>query len=298
MRKQISTLLLASLAVLFATATTAQVTTVLWWDGSPSYPGSTDKGEHQKLAAYIGDYNGDKDFSIVFQNSQRAGDFAAHMQGHSYNIIVFDSTSTKAHMTQADLDAFRQHYKDGKRALMMDGTLWIRSTRDTPLTIFPGPNGSSAALLINQITAIADAGGGILIGTDHSDYQVGANQVLGALVPKARFSGTTNPSRDGDFLGDILLRSAKAVRPIDILRHWEAIPSQGQAPVGNYTDFLGNPVTFYSLVETSDKPGGRKKRPYISASFDPGQARTAIDSEIASEPEVDHMPTRKSPASE
>ena len=298
MRKHISTLLLASLTVLFATATVAQIATVLWWDGSPSYPGSTDKGERQSMARFIGDYNGGKDFSIVFQKSQKGGDFAAHMQGRSYDIIVFDSTTTKAHMTAADIDAFKLHYKGGKRALMMDGTLWIRNTRDKVLSVFPGPNGSSAALLINQITAIANAGGGIIFGTDHSDYQVGANQVLGALVPKARFTGLTNPSRDGEFLGDVLLRTAEAVRPIDILRHWEAIPSQGQAPVGSYTDFLGNPVTFYSLVETSDKPGGRKKRPYVSASFDPGQARTAIDSEIASEPEVDHMPTRKSPVSE
>ena len=117
-------------------------------------------------------------------------------------------------------------------------------------------------------------------------------------MPRARFSGRTNPSRDGEFIGNTLLNTAVSVRPLDILQHWEEIPSQAEAPVGQFTDFMGNPVTLHTLVETSDKPGGKAKRPYISASFAPGEGRTAIDSNAEPDPPRDYMPTRKSKVSE
>lgn len=79
----------------------------------------------------------------------------------------------------------------------------------------------------------------------------------------------------------------------DILRHWEAVPSQGEAPVGEFVDFMGRPVTLYSLVETADQPGGGRKRPYISASIFPGSGRTAIDSD---EPAFENLPTHKGPS--
>ena len=103
------------------------------------------------------------------------------------------------------------------------------------------------------------------------------------------------------FIGQTLLGQTVPVRAIDILNHWQSIPSQGEAPVGTFTDFTGQPVTLYTLVETADKPGGGAKKPYISASFDPGSAKTAIDSETAFAPEPeaprlpDNMPTRQGP---
>jgi hypothetical protein len=181
---------------------------------------------------------------------------------------------------------------------MLDGSFGIRSMRipGTPQVDFPGAENSSAALLANQVSAIARAGGGVLIGSDHDGWQVGANAALRALVPDARFRGTTNPSTDGQFLGDLLLTGVLPVKPIVLLRHWESVPNQGEAPVGGFTDFAGAPVQLYALVEAADKPGGGRKRPYISASFDPGNKRFDIDSELAPEPEIpNNMPTRKGP---
>jgi len=144
---------------------------------------------------------------------------------------------------------------------------------------------------VNQLALLADAGGGILIGADHDAWQTNANTALQALLPQARFRGTTNPSTDGQFIGDALLGHRVSVTARDILRHWEAVPNQGEAPVGDYTDFMGRPVTLYSLVETADKPGGGRKRPYISASVFPGAGTTAIDSDKSV---FDNLPTHKS----
>ena len=279
---------------LWAAAAQAQQTSVLWWDGSPTYNGATNAQDRQAMANYIARFPGPDTYAVTFKHSTRRGELARALQGQQYDILVMDVTTQGNNFTSADLDALRASYQGGARALMLDGTLWIRNARPGPKSIFPGPNGSSAALLMNQMKALKDAGGGILIGTDHREFQVGANALLQALVPRARFTGRTNPSRDGDFLGSVLLSSAVPVKPLDILRHWEEVPSQAETPVGQYTDFMGAPVTLYSLVETSDKPGGRKKRPYISASFPPGEGRTAIDSNAEVAPVKDTMPTRKS----
>ncbi len=303
MRKHVKTLICVFalwLGVILAPlqAQTQQPVRILWWDGSPTYDGATNARDRAAMALYIDGFGGGERFAVTFQSTTRPGALAQQMQRGPYDILVMDVTTTTASFTQSDLAALQQHYQSGRNALMLDGTLWVRNARPGPMTVFPGPNGASAALLMNQIQALVDAGGGILIGTDHREFQAGANQLLRALVPGARFSGRTNPSRDGAFLGNTLLRSAVPVAPIDILRHWEEVPSQAQVPVGQFQDFLGNPVTLYALVETSDKPGGRTKRPYISASFAPGDGRTAIDSNAAPEAlpeeEPDRMPTRKS----
>jgi hypothetical protein len=295
MRKHLTRLWLGLLMLLAASSAGAQ-TRVLWWDGSPTYDGATNSRDRQALASYIDAFGGGSLYDVTFRSTTRSGELSQTLAGQAFDILVLDVTTTARNFTSADLDALRRHYQSGKRALMLDGTLWIRNTRPGPMTVFPGPNGASAALLMNQIRALENAGGGILIGTDHLEYQAGANQLLAAILPEARFSGRTDPSRDGEFLGDVLLSAAVPVKPLDILRHWEEIPSQAEAPVGNFSDFMGNPVTLHALVETSDKPGGRQKRPYISASFTPGEGRTAIDSNAAPEPEPppNLMPTRKS----
>ena len=293
MRKHLTAILLVFVSLVLAGTAGAEATRVLWWDGSPVYSGSTGPRDRERMANYIGGFDGGGTYDASFKTSTRRGDLAQTLANAEYDILIFDVTTTTSNFNSADLDALRAHYQSGHRALMLDGTLYVRNIRPSALTVFPGPNGASAALLMNQIRALKDAGGGILIGTDHDEYQVGANALLRAILPKARFSGTTNPSRDGDFLGKTLLNAAVPVRPLDILRHWEEIPSQAEAPVGQFTDFLGNPVTLHTLVETSNKPGGKKKRPYISASFPPGEGRTAIDSDTAPKPR-NTMPTRKS----
>ncbi len=294
MGKHFSTLITGFVILLWASIADAQSTRVLWWDGSPTYDGASNAQDREAMARYVDSFAGGAEYAVTFQHATQRGALSRVLGQAQFDILVLDVTTTRENFTQADLDALRRHYQSGRSALMLDGTLWVRSARPGPLTIFPGPNGASAAILMNQMKALKDAGGGILIGTDHTEFQVGANQLLRALLPQARFSGRTNPSRDGEFLGDVLLAGAAPVKPLDILRHWEEVPSQAEAPVGTFSDFLGNSVTLFALVETSDKPGGRKKRPYISATVAPGEARTAIDSDAVPEPPKNTMPTRKS----
>jgi len=278
--------IMACLALIACAGTgAAQPARVLWWDASPSYPNASEPADRKKMARYL---------DVNYRHSTRRGDLARALAGQAYDILVVDVTTEARPFNTDDLAAVKAVYRAGHRTLMLDGTLWIRSTRSEPETVFPGPNGAAAALLVNQMSALRARGGGILVGTDHVEYQAGANQVLRALVPGAAFSGRTNPSRDGVFIGDVLLSLAETARPVDILRHWESVPSQAEAPVGTYTDFLGNRVALHALVETADKPGGGPRRPYISASFAPGEDRTAIDSDKMPEAAADTMPTRKS----
>ena len=244
------------------------------------------------MASYLDAFEGGGVFSVTYGLHSRQGDLANILSARNFDVIVVDATERRSRFGQADLDALRGHYASGKKALMLDGTLNIRFVTHDHLTEFPGASGSSAGLLVNQVASIAHAGGGILIGTDHDAFQTSANAAISALVPGARFRGLTNPSTDGAFIGKTLLAERVTVRANDVLEHWQTIPNQGEAPTGAFTDFLGGPVTFYALVEAADKPGGGTKRPYISASFDPGQKRTAIDSDLVTfdEPLVEETP--------
>lgn len=278
----------------------AQEFSVLWWSAFlwRAVPGDeSDIGANRRVLA--DHLDGLPGYDVTFYHKTDPGDFAAHMRttARRYDLIVVDSAISRPVFNAADLEAFRAYYAASGRALMLDGSLTIRNGLQDARSRFPGDNGALAGLLVNQVEALRKAGGGLLIGTDHERFQVGADQLLDALLPGVQFNGTTNPSRDGAFNGKTLLSGKERVRPVDILRHWESIPDQAEAPVGRFRDFLGNEVELYSLVDVSDKPGGTRKRSYISFTGKPGFERYDVDSQEA--PEVpDYMPTRKSVPSE
>lgn len=294
-------------------AAAAQPMKVLWWDVSLNE--SRNKPDNrQRMARYLDQYRGGARFDVDYVFGPRRGAFARHMAANpGYRIVVVTAANDNRVFNRADQDAFRTFYASGRKTLMLDGTLGIRNSDVRQRTKWPGANNSSANMLVNQMEALRRAGGGLLIGTDHGRFQASANLALQAILPRARFSRVTNPSRDGQFFGEVLLAEARPVRPFDMLRHWEAIPNQGQAPVGSFTDFQGRAVRLYALVEASDKPGGGPRRPYISSSVNPGKARFDItrnqaptqeppppppkkEPEVVEEPpEVDRMPTRKGP---
>lgn len=284
--------LMTACLILVASTAMAQPMKVLWWDVSVEEP-STKSSHRQRVARFVDDYQGGAVFDVTYKFEPRRGSLARHLAAQGgYRIIVMTATNTNRTFNDADLDALRGFYANGPKSLMLDGTLFIRNTNAHKLANWPGVNDSSANLVINQMEALRAAGGGIWIGTDHGQFQRPANQAITALLPEASFSRTTNPSRDGEFFGELLLAYKQPVKPIDILRHWESIPSQGQAPTGTFTDFMGQPVTLYTLVEASDKPGGGTRRTYISATLDPGDKRFDIAGDDV--PVIDRMPTRKS----
>ena len=295
----------AALLVLSAAAASAQPMRVLWWDVSLNEP--RNKPENRRtMARYIDRYAGGARYDVDYQFSPSRGALARHLAAQPpYKMIVITAANNNRVFNRSDLDALQRFYAGSSGVLMLDGTLGIRNSDVQKRTQWPGVNRSSANMLLNQFEAMREKGGGLLIGTDHGRFQASANQALRAIVPRARFSEITNPSRDGEFFGDLLLAHRQAVKPLDILRHWESIPNQGRAPVGRYADFLGRPVSLYTLVEASNKPGGGARKTYISSTINPGSKRFDIAEDAAPvtqqeavkeepAPVVDRMPTRKS----
>lgn len=264
---------------------------VLWFNGMPDLGREVVSRHRQQMATYVDNFQGGTLFNVSYTRKLRGGDLAKALSAGRYDIVVLDMANRRTRVNGADKSALQSFYASGKNTLMLDGSFAIRNINHNPRTNFPGTNGSSGGLLMNQMFALAANGGGILIGTDHNIWQPNANAALAALVPGAKFRGTTNPSTDGDFIGETLIGSRVVVKARDLLRHWESVPNQGEAPVGKFTDFMGRAVTLYSLVETADKPGGGRKRPYISTSFFPGDRRIPIDSESDG---FENLPTHKS----
>jgi hypothetical protein len=290
MRKYLTALLLALFA--FSATAYAEPMRVLWWDISLE-EAQNKPSNRRTMAQFVDGYKGGAHYDVDYKFEPRRGALARHVSANpGYQIVVITAANHNALFNDQDFEALRGIYQRGHKALMLDGSLGIRNSDVRPLTKWPGVNNASANMLINQVEALREAGGGFFIGTDHGRFQRSANLALNALVPGAAFSRVTNPSRDGDFFGDLLLAKAEPVKPLDMLRHWEAIPNQGQAPVGSFTDFTGAPVTLYTLVEASDKPGGGTRRPYVSSTIDPGDTRVNITEDAA--PVINRMPTRKS----
>ena len=262
---------------------------VLWWDGMVEQVGVTSL-DRRNIAQYLRGYGGGTLFNVDYQYKSRGGALAQYLSGRSYDILILDVAHRRVLLNAADRQAIGQFYANGRRTLMLDGSFLIRSAPYARLTAFPGPDDSSGKLVVNQVLAVAQAGGGVIISADHGVWASNPNYALQSILPDASFTGTTNPSTDGEFIGRTLLGHRERIKALDILRHWESVPNQGEAPIGTFTDITGAAVTLYSLVEAADKPGGGRKRPYVSSTIDPGSARTAIDSEEIFE----NIPTHKS----
>ena len=261
---------------LLASGAQAAPYNVLWWDSTPDYGGQAANSLRQEMSNYLTGFGGGTLFSSTYVGSETPGTLAAHLGSNSYDVIVFDATSQSAKFNSADLSAVQSFYQNNSNVLL-DGTLYIRSISYSSFTDFPGFNDALGIFTANEVKALASRGGGIMIGTDHDCCQTDANQVLQAVIPGAAFSGNTTPSTDGVFTGTELLTTAGAVAPADVFANWSNVPSEAIAPTGNFTDFLGNPVTLYSQVDVADQPGGGPRFPYISTSFAPGGGEVDID---------------------
>lgn len=264
----------SALTLFFGASAGSQAASILWWDSTPEYGGQAPDSLRQAMSDFLNSYGGGGVFTSTYVSSETSGTLATHLASNSYDVIVFDATSSTAKFNAADLEAVQWHYA-GNSNLMLDGTLYIRSINLNATSAFPGINNSTGLMTVNQVHALAAQGGGIMIGTDHQGFQVDANQVLQAIVPQASFSGITFPSTDGVFYGSVLLDGLVPVAAVDIFNHWDSIDTQAIAPTGQFTDFLGNTIDLFSLVDVADFIGGPKFS-YISASWNPGDDTTDV----------------------
>jgi hypothetical protein len=247
---------------------------VLWWDATPEYGGQAPDSYREEMADYLTNFNGGGVFDATFVASQTPGALAAHLATNSYDVIVFDTTGPNT-FDAADVMAVQDHYMSHSNVLL-DGILYIRNINLNTTTDFPGINGSTGGFTANEVSQIAQRGGGIMIGTDHNCCQWGANTILGAIIPGAGFSGLTTPSLDGQFNGTQLLDDVAMVSAFDLFSHWAAVPSQAETPVGMFTDITGAMVELWAQVEVADFVGG-PLRPYISTSWEPGTGGPQFD---------------------
>ncbi len=250
---------------------------VLWWDSTPDYSGQALNSYRKEMSDYLTAFNGGTVFNSTYVASETAGTLATHLASNpNYDVIVFDATSGSAKFNTADITAVRSFYNSGNNNLLFDGTLYIRSIDYNAGTNFPGFNGASGKLTVNEVYQLAQRGGGIMVGTDHSGFQVDANQIVSGLLPSAAFSGTTYPSTDGVFYGTQLLGGIAPLAAVDIFNHWDSVPTEGIAPTGTFFDFSGVSRTLYSQVDVSDDPGGGLRYSYISTSWAPGTGTTIV----------------------
>jgi hypothetical protein len=261
--------------LLFAASAHAQYN-VLWWDSTPEYGGQALDAYRKAMSDHLTAFNAGTVFNSTYISSEVQGTLAAHLASNSYDVIVFDATSWNAKFNADDLTAVQNFYATGRNNLVLDGTLYIRSIDYNATSLYPGINGASGGLTVNEVHSIASRGGGIMIGTDHDGFQTDANQVLQALLSGAAFSGITFPSTDGVFYGTDLLNAIQPIAAVDVFNHWDSIDTQAIAPSGVFTDFLGVSRTLYSQVDVADAPGGGVKLSYISTSWKPGSGRTGV----------------------
>ena len=266
-----------ALLITFAPVLSAAPIKVLWWDSTPEWGGQALNAYRQEMSDYLTAFGGGGIFQSTYVGSETPGTLAAHLGANTYDVIVFDATSPSAKFDAADLDAVRGHYAT-KDNLLLDGTLYIRSINYNSTTEFPGPGGDTGRLTANEIYQLGARGGGIMIGTDHDCCEVDANQILNGIVPGASFSGFTIPSTDGQWNGtDLLVTSIASVTPLNVLNHWDSVPSEAIAPTGVFTDFFGNEITLFSQVDVADDPGGGPRYSYISTSWKPSGEIIDID---------------------
>jgi hypothetical protein len=255
-------------AMLAPASAMAQATyTVLWFDNTPTYGSQAPDALRQEMCDYLTNVGGGGIFDCTYLSAGGGGSFAAHMASNAYDVIVFDSTPGS--FNASDRTAIATHWRSHP-AILLDGTLYIRSINYNAGTNFPGPSGSTGALTANQVYQLATRGGGFMVGTDHQGFQAGANYILQGVLPAAAFSGITYPSVDGLFHGDDLIDAIEVVNVGGLFSHWDTVPTEGIAPTGTFTDVDGGTVTLYSQVDVANDPGGGPKYSYISTSWEPG----------------------------
>lgn len=267
--------MVATAASLLFTSSASAAVNVLWFDSTPEYGGQAPNALRKEMSDYLTAFGGGGVFNSSYVGSETAGTLATTLGAGSYDVVVFDATSFSSKFNAADITAVRSFYADNNRNLLLDGNLYVRSADINLASDFPGPNGSTGGLTVNEVWSLASRGGGIMIGTDHVGYQVDANQILNAIIPLASFSGVIDPSPDGAFTGTELISVKSNVAPADLLTHYSSLVTQGIAPTGDFVDFQGNAITLYSQLNIAEDVGGPRNS-FISTSFAPGGGSVII----------------------
>ncbi len=157
----------------------------------------------QPIADVIDNYQDGTIFDVDFLQTQIPGSLASYLDAKPagyYNQIWFDTTiSYTSLLNQADLTALNTWAAHKQPEFILDSSFFYRNQYSNTLS------NSAAAATANQALALKDAGGGILIGTDHNEFADTANQILSNFGFDGLFTGSYGITANASFVGNLLL---------------------------------------------------------------------------------------------
>ena len=222
------------------------------------------------IADTLDNYEGGNVFAVDFVQTHAAGDLATYLSGPTvYDQIWFDtSIFNTSLLNAADLAALNAWAANDQPEFILDSSFAIRNRLTNTLS------DSAAAVTINEALALRDAGGGILIGTDHNSFAHTANQILNNFGFDGLFTGIHFITDNGAFVGDLLLQP-EPVGADFFPNHLQGL-STSNVPIGTHTLNANGDNRTSEIVENlfSFSPG---KVSHIGASFSTGDCTTSVN---------------------
>jgi hypothetical protein len=232
------------------------------------------------IANTLENYQGGTVFDVDFVQTQDPGSLGSWLNAKPvgfYNQIWFDTTIYKTSiLNTVDFGALNAWAANKQPEFILDSSFFYRNKETTTLTP------SATAVTINQALALKNAGGGILIGTDHDEFAYTANQILTNFGFDGLFTGSEIITANGSFVGDLML-NPEPVGSDFFANNLQGL-STSNVPVGTHILNANGGDRTIKVIENlfSYSPN---KVTHIGASFETGKNTTPItDPESVPEP--------------
>jgi hypothetical protein len=274
-------LIATSSGALAATLSGDLSTTNILYLNSTRGPGTANFGSFREaIANTLENYQGGTVFDVDFFQNQEPGSLESSLNSKPvgfYNQIWFDTTILQTSLlNEVDFVALNTWAANKQPEFILDSSFFFRNKETTTLTP------SAAAVTITQALALKNAGGGILIGTDHNVYADTANQILTNFGFDGLFTGSEEISANGAFVGNLLLNS-QSVGSDFFVNNLQGL-STSNVPIGTHVLNANGGDRTIKIIENlfSYSPN---KVVHIGASFDTGNNTIPInDPESVPEP--------------
>jgi Alpha/beta hydrolase of unknown function (DUF1400) len=224
------------------------------------------------IANTLENYQNGTLFDVDFVQTQVPGSVALWINSKPlgfYNQIWFDTTIYQTSLLNAvDFASINTWAANKQPEFILDSSFFFRNRETTTLTP------SATAATINQALALKNAGGGILIGTDHNDFAYTANQILTNVGFDGLFTGVETITANGSFVGNLLL-NPQPVGSDFFVNNLHGL-STSNVPIGTHVlNANGGDRTIKIIANLfSYSPN---KVVHVGASFDTGNNTTPID---------------------
>ncbi|MEG5050658.1 MULTISPECIES: alpha/beta hydrolase [unclassified Microcoleus] len=251
---------------------TASTTNILYMNSTRGL-GTGNLGDFRgAIANTLENYQNGTVFDVDFVQTQVPGSLGLSLNSKPvgfYNQIWFDTSIYQTSiLNTVDFGAINAWAANKQPEFILDSSFAFRNKETTTLTP------SATAATINQALALKNAGGGILIGTDHNDFAYTANQILTNFGFDGLFTGAENISANGSFVGDLML-NPQPVGSDFFANNLQGL-STSNVPVGTHILNANGGDRTIKIIENlfSYSPN---KVTHVGASFDTGNNTTPID---------------------